>query len=213
MSFEKWAFFTLSISLLISTPGPMAMLLVQHGIRYGVRQSISTLIGGNVSSIILLALAVLGVGALAISHQRFLDVIKLGGAFYLIYLGIQNFKAEKQEKPSNKEKVDSRLTHIKRFTQGFLVGISNPKDIIFFASFIPQFVDYAGNTQKQIFFLCTTWAVIDLMIMTAYCLSASRLNAGFTTAALILRRVAGVVLVAIGIISLIELTQTYLRMI
>jgi threonine/homoserine/homoserine lactone efflux protein len=210
VSLDKWLLFSSSISLLISTPGPMAMLLMQYSARYGVRRSLPVILGGNIASILLLGLAVVGVGALAANQQWLLDIIRLCGSFYLIYLGIESFKAGAVKEQSIESETSKQIGCATRFTQGFLVGISNPKDIIFFASFIPQFVESSSSSNAQILLLCVTWAVIDLIIMTTYSFSASQLNSRVTRTVQWLPRISGIVLVGIGLHSLVELSKGYL---
>ncbi|MBR9800081.1 MAG: LysE family transporter, partial [Gammaproteobacteria bacterium] len=93
MELTVWLAYVSVITALITFPGPFALLCMDHGLRHGRRRSFATVVGGAAASLVLMALSSLGLGAaLAASETGFL-VLKIVGALYLIYLGIQAWRA------------------------------------------------------------------------------------------------------------------------
>lgn len=182
MSLHHWFLYLLVIVALIAMPGPSAMLCLSHGAQHGGRRAIATVLGGVISALTLMLLSVLGVGAMLAASSTLFTMVKLLGALYLLYLGIAAWRSPAPELaglalvPPDAE---PRPLH-KLFGHGFMVGIGNPKDLLFFGALFPQFVDAQQAVLPQLLLLALTWVVADFSIMSCYALMGRRVASLFS---------------------------------
>jgi len=156
--------FAVTVFLLISSPGPIVALVVADG-----RHTFPwwTILGGLLSAQVLLVLA-LGLIHLAIGlDPNLLLAGQILGGLYLLWLGIQLFKAPPDELPNARRG---------SFGRALLVGISNPKDILFLVAFLPAFISLQAPLGQQAPLLLAIWAAIDLLVLVAYGHLASQLH-------------------------------------
>jgi len=178
-----WLAYVSVITALITFPGPFALLCMDHGLRHGRRRSFATVAGGAAASLVLMALSSLGLGAaLAASETGFL-VLKIVGALYLIYLGIQAWRAPSQpvvfDAVGEDGQMRARATRWQLCRKGFGIGISNPKDLLFFGALFPNFIDMAQPQLPQFVALALTWLVVDLLTMSTYAHAGSSISRWF----------------------------------
>jgi len=186
MEFSTWLIYLGVISAVIFTPGPSAILCMSHGLKHGAAKSFATAVGGAVAASILMTISIVGLGAvLAASETAFL-MVKLLGASYLIYLGISAWKNSYSRSGSHPDEIGLVKTDISDdsisslFSKGFLVGISNPKDILFFAALLPSFIDNGTSSQiAQYLALTGTWFVVDVSGMFLYASLGSKISPWF----------------------------------
>lgn len=148
--------FAITVFLLISSPGPIVALVVADG-RHGFPWW--TILGGVLSAQVLLLLA-LGLIHLAIGlDPKLLLAGQILGGLYLLWLGIRLLKAEADD-----------LSSARRgsFRRALLVGLSNPKDILFLVAFLPAFISLQAPLGQQAPMLLAIWATIDLLVLVAY---------------------------------------------
>ncbi|MET1079692.1 MAG: LysE family translocator [Pseudomonas sp.] len=166
MELAIWFTFLLSIMALIAFPGPSAILVVQTARVHGVPAAFSAIAGGCVAAVLLLLAALVGLAQLA--PEGLLEGLKVCGGFYLVYLGVTSLK----QRPAD---VLVQTGSRRFFTRAFFTGISNPKDIIYFTTFLSLFIP--KNPHLGVFVLVIgTWVVVDSAIMACYALFASRQN-------------------------------------
>jgi homoserine/homoserine lactone efflux protein len=175
---QTWLIYLGVIALLIITPGPSAMLCLAHGIQHGKLRTIATVFGGTCASMILMSASALGLGAIIATSEIAFHVIKLLGAAYLIYLGITTWRG-RENAPSG-QTVESGTPSAAKpirilFRNGFMVGISNPKDLIFFGALFPHFIDPAQAQAMQFAILALTWTVLDAVIMLGYAMLGNKI--------------------------------------
>lgn len=158
--------------VMIATPGPVMILVASAGLQGGYRKALQTIIGTNCASLILIALSILILkGMFSVNESLFL-AIKLLGCAYIAYLGYEILKEVYQADQQNIE----RLKPIEGgFQKGFLVGISNPKDIIFFSSFFPQFIGIHPDLNTSLAILVVAWIVLDFFTLSVVYLGFNRL--------------------------------------
>lgn len=161
MSFLLWSQFVLAIGLLIVSPGPSAALVIQYSKqRHGVY--LAAILGGNAASVTLLVLAAVGLSL--VQHEGILLGLQLAGTLYLMYLGISMLKSQQVIRRGRIEDTPKQA-----LLKGFLVGISNPKDILFFASFLSIFLPDTGQGWlSALLILLATWTVVDWLVMLGY---------------------------------------------
>lgn len=161
MSFLLWSQFVLAISLLIVSPGPSATLVIQYS-KQPHSVYLAAILGGNLASMVLLVLAAVGLSL--IQHEGVLLILQLLGTLYLLYLGFSMLRSHTLMRRGRAED-----TAKEAWIKGLLVGISNPKDIIFFASFLSIFLpDNGQGWLSALFILLATWTVVDWLVMLGY---------------------------------------------
>ncbi|MFO2466052.1 LysE family translocator [Pseudomonas sp. 15FMM2] len=157
--------YILTVMLLIATPGPVVALVVATASVSGPRKALSTAIGTNWASLVLIALASYIIVTSAAINIMLLNILSLVGCLFIGYLALDTLRSVPA--PS------STQAPVKNAAQGglwrgFIVGISNPKDIIFFISFFPQFIQVTSSSKHSLLLLSLLWVVIDLLILGTY---------------------------------------------
>ncbi|GAB4437332.1 MAG: LysE family translocator [Anaerolineae bacterium] len=163
------AFIVASLALLV-TPGPAVLYVVARSVDQGRRAGIVSVVGLHVGTLFHVAAAALGISAILVSSALAFNVVKLLGAAYLIYLGIQKFRERGQ---TARVAVSAPQKEARIFYQGVVVNLLNPKLALFFFAFLPQFVDPArGAVAGQIVLLGCTFVILGLCSDSAYALLA-----------------------------------------
>lgn len=177
-----WITYVGVIIALIIFPGPVALLCTSHGLRFGRRRASATVVGGTLASLALMVLSALGLGAILAASETAFHVLKLVGGAYLVILGLQAWRRAGDASPLDASISTPQPTGTstgRLFRQGFLVGVSNPKDLLFFAALFPNFIDVGEPRLAQFAILAATWAVIDLALMSLYAAMGSGLGRWF----------------------------------
>ncbi|MBP3865264.1 MAG: LysE family translocator [Pseudomonas sp.] len=173
MSLETWLLFSSAALVVILIPGPLSLLMISNSLNYGLRRSYPAFLGGVFASICLLSASALGLGALLLASEKLFSALKIVGALYLFYLAWQSWKQSRQ--PATVTNVPEAAP-IPRFSalfgRAFVLGASNPKDILFFAAFLPQFLNPDLPFLNQLLVMIATWTVLDLLCKLAYGLGA-----------------------------------------
>ena len=173
MNLDTWLLFASAAWVVILIPGPLSLLMVSNSLSYGLRRSAPAFIGGVSASICLLSASALGLGALLLASQELFSALKIVGALYLFYLAWQSWQASRQAaKPMVADEPPANPSARGMFWKAFGLGASNPKDILFFAAFLPQFISAAQPMLNQLLVMIATWAVLDLACKLFYGLSA-----------------------------------------
>lgn len=176
MNIAEYLLYCMTVVIMIATPGPVMMLVASAGLKGGYRKALQTIFGTNFASLILITVSILVLkGFLDISEQWFRG-IKILGCIYIAYLGFQILREvffSKQEESPSQLKSKSMNGG---FKQGFLVGISNPKDILFFAAFFPQFVQITPHLDISLGILTLSWIVLDFATLSMIYLSFNFLS-------------------------------------
>jgi len=165
MAFDLWLIYLVATIGLSLTPGPNGLLALSHGAMHGVKKCTFTITGGVFGFVILMAISLAGMGALLIASEQGFMIAKWLGAAYLVYLGVKTWRSPPPQVRDDTQ-VDTSPVKSGRalFTQGFFVAISNPKVIIFFAAFLPQFIDTSAPKMIQFVILATTFAVSEFLV-------------------------------------------------
>ncbi len=172
--------FLMASFVLAVTPGPGVFYVVARSVLQGRRYGLASVVGIAIGNFGNAAGASLGLGALfAVSALAF-DVVKWAGALYLIYLGIRILTSGRSETAGARPEPAS----LKRIAvDGFVVALFNPKTAIFFAAFLPQFINPAGNVIGQSLLLGGIFVLIAAATDVVYALTASQMSARFTRSA------------------------------
>ena len=173
MSLETWLLFSSAALVVILIPGPLSLLMISNSLNYGLRRSFPAFLGGVIASICLLSASALGLGALLLASEQWFSALKIAGALYLFYLAWQSWKQSRQ--PATAAHVPEAAPKPRfsaLFGRAFVLGASNPKDILFFAAFLPQFLNPDQPFFPQLLVMIATWTVLDLLCKLAYGLGA-----------------------------------------
>ncbi|MCU1646370.1 MAG: LysE family translocator [Nocardia sp.] len=164
--------FFVAATVLIVIPGPGVLFVIGRALSSGRRAAFLSVLGHSLGVLLMLVLVAAGLGAVVAASAIALTVVKLAGAVYLIYLGVQAIR----ERRSLREAWESRAEPaqgVRVLRQAFLVGISNPKAIIFFSAVLPQFVaPAAGRVPLQILILGLIFVAIALVSDSTWALVA-----------------------------------------
>jgi len=172
MSIAAWLAFTLAYGMMAVAPGPTTLLVVSYGLAHGRRTALSVVAGTSLGDACCLAAALFGVGAvLAASATAFL-ALKIAGGIYLAFLGIRLWHAPLL---TPAEAPPPRSCH-RAFLHAWLTTVFNPKSILFFMVFVPQFVNERASLLPQFLLMVATVLVCGAAVDGGYSLFASRLR-------------------------------------
>ncbi len=199
--------FALLAFLLIIAPGPNVLFVISRSLMLGRAAGVGTAAGGQIGVFLQVAAVAFGIGALVERSVAVFTVIKLVGAAYLVFLGVQAWRHRGSLRAALDTPVEPRsLARI--LWDGALVGASNPKAIVFFAAVLPQFVNRsAGHVPVQMLLLGAVFITIAVVCDSSWALAAGTARAWFTRSPRRLALVGGTGgLVMIGIGASLALT-------
>jgi threonine/homoserine/homoserine lactone efflux protein len=198
MSLDLYLAFVAATALLILLPGPNVMLLVANSLAYGPRRALVTLAGTSSAIAVQLVVVALGMGSLILVLAGWFAWLRWLGAGYLLWLGVRQWRAT----PVALEDIDAGAVGARRlFWQGVRVSATNPKTLLCYAAFFPQFVDPHGPPGPQLALLCTTFLVIATVLDGSYVLLAGRVRGWLRgrRGARLRNRITGSLLIATGL--------------
>ncbi len=202
MQFSLWLALAGAGVLVSFTPGAGAINTMSNSLTSGFRRSIWGILGQQAALVIHVLIVALGVGVLVASSPVAFNVIRYAGAAYLVYLGIRQFLSKPQLDQERSESLRNEPAW-SMFRRGLWVNLLNPKAIVFFLAFMPQFIRPEQPLIPQYLVLTATVVVIDILVMWFFFAAAAKTFQRFTHDArgqLILNRIFGVLFVAVGIL-------------
>ena len=187
--------FLLITAVLIVAPGPVVTLVVATGATKGVRAALTTVAGTTTGNALLLAGIALGLNWVVAHAGLLFEALRWTGAAYLVWLGVQVWR--------NAGRAGDELadTGRRRFLRGLIVALSNPKTIVFFSAFLPQFVDPRLPAGPQLAAMCAASALMAAVMDSAWAVASGCGRAWFMkpARARLLRRLSGCVLIGGGV--------------
>ncbi|WP_028773724.1 LysE family translocator [Shewanella waksmanii] len=181
MSIETWLLYLMAILLIAISPGTIAVLSMSHGIHFGKVRSLATAFGSVSSALLLMFASAAGLGALLSASEYGFTILKYCGAAYLLYLGIRLLLTKASGHGLDLQHIKGKGSAKQMFKEAFLVGISNPKDLLFFGALFPQFIDMTAPQGPQLAILAVTWAVVDFSFVMLYASMANVLAPSLKT--------------------------------
>ena len=172
MTLETWWLYVGAVVLISCTPGPNVLYVTTRSIRSGLGPAFIGVAGCLTALVLMLTGSVAGLSAVLLALPGAFDVLKIAGAAYLVYLGIQVWRepvAEQAPPPA------TGTSGAMLYRDGFLVGISNPKLLVFAAAFFPQFIDPSRTVGPQFALMVATFLGIELFFYSLYALSGRKL--------------------------------------
>ena len=197
MEFNTWLIYLVAAIGLSLSPGPNGLLALTHGALHGRRKALYTIFGGALGFTIVVALSMFGIGALLKTSLTWLVVMKWAGGAYLVWLGIQVWHSP----PIGVELTGSAPPRAgwSMFRQGALSALSNPKGLLFFAAFLPQFIDPARSLVAQFFVMAGSFAVVEIATEWFIASMAHRISPWLRRVGRRFNQACGGVFVAIGV--------------
>ncbi|MEY3561881.1 MAG: hypothetical protein RL068_1033 [Actinomycetota bacterium] len=198
MDFGTWVLYAFAAVGLSLTPGPNGLLALTHGALYGTRKTIATILGGIIGFGIVVAASMFGIGALLQASAELLTVLKWLGGTYLVWLGIQVWRSDPigvADKSGGKA-----VGNASRFQQGLLSAVTNPKGILFFVAFLPQFIDPARSLWIQFVVMAATFMFIEFWYEFVVALMADKIQPWLKRVGKNFNRIFGSIFIAIGIL-------------
>ncbi|MFN5881280.1 MAG: LysE family translocator [Burkholderiales bacterium] len=220
MSLQLWLLYTLAALGLSLSPGPNSLLALTHGALHGVRASIATLVGGSIGFTFIIALSMFGIGALLQASPLALKTLQWAGAAYLAWLGVQVWRspplrlsfdqpvqpsneaacpAPSEGNPSTSEGSPSPPSPGSLFRQGLFAASTNPKGILFFGAFLPQFIEPSGSVMMQFIIMAATFVVIEFFVELALATTAQRVAVWLARVGRTFNRVCGALFVGLAL--------------
>ncbi|MEU3183619.1 LysE family translocator [Streptomyces sp. NPDC006923] len=181
VSTERLLAFAAVSLLVIAVPGPSVLFVIGRALAHGRRTALATVVGNVIGSYALVVAVALGVGALVERSVTVFLAVKLAGALYLVFLGVQAFRHRKDMRASDMSApAGPARGDLRTVGDGFVVGITNPKGVVFFAAVLPQFVDHSlGRLPAQMLLLGLVPITIGLITDTLWGLGAAAARTWF----------------------------------
>lgn len=171
MVIESWFAFVIASAVLLVIPGPTILAVISYSIAHGRQANIPLVVAVALGDSTALFASILGLGALLAISAFWFTVVKVAGGLYLLYLGIKLFRAGLLSAETTAPDVSS--SRLKLFANTYLVTALNPKGIVFFVAFLPQFITPGANGSSQLWLLAITFVVLATINATLYTVFAS----------------------------------------
>jgi threonine/homoserine/homoserine lactone efflux protein len=204
MSIEHWLAFSAASAILLAIPGPTVLLVISYALGHGRKVAGATVAGVALGDFMAMTASMLGLGALLATSATIFTILKWVGAAYLIYLGIKLWRAP----VASGEPVDDAEEHagerpVRIFLHSYLVTALNPKSLIFFVAFLPQFLDPARPVLTQLAIFEMTFLVLAIANATAYALLAATARKQICKPRVqrIVNRTGGSLMIGAGVLS------------
>lgn len=198
MSLQTWLLYLLAATGLSLSPGPNGLLALTHGALYGPRRALFTVLGGGLGFFVLIGLSMFGIGALIAASPPGLTALQWLGGAYLAWLGVQVWRAPPIGLDAGARAVPRSGASM--FLQGALCAVTNPKGLLFFAAFLPQFVDPTRSLALQFLVMAGTFVVIEIVTEALIAGTSHRLSPWLQRVGRRFNQACGGLFVAIGVL-------------
>jgi len=195
MNLSSYLLYLAAVVLLVITPGPTMLMCASNALNHGAVRAMASAAGALTASLAVMAFSALGLGAVLAASATAFTLLKIAGAAYLIWLGIRMMRGSAP--PLRDAPVAGRRS---LYVQGLFVGASNPKALLFFAAFFPQFIDPAHPVLPQFMLLAFTFVALDGLMLAACALGVGRVAAWLRQARVVrwINRVCGGLFTLLG---------------
>ncbi|MEM6409542.1 MAG: LysE family translocator [Pseudomonadota bacterium] len=200
MDLSVWLAFVAASTALLLIPGPTVLLVLSYAISQGKRVALATAAGVATGDLIAMSASLAGLGAIVLASATLFSALKLVGAAYLLYLGIKLILSASELSQGRVEKARSASVR-NVFGHAAAVTALNPKSIVFFIAFVPQFISVDRALAPQFVVLVATFVSLAALNAFAYAILADRLSARIARPSVLawLARAGGGALVAMGL--------------
>lgn len=201
MDLTLWLAFTAASSVMLAIPGPTVMLVASYAMTRGQDTGWATVPGVALGDLLAMTVSLLGAGAVLAASAELFTLLKLAGAGYLVWLGIQLWrsKPELAALPGG----DQRRDKVRMFSNAFVVTALNPKGIVFFVAFVPQFIDPARPVVAQCAVLIATFVILGALNAAFWAVTAGTMRHRFSSprALRLVNRLGGSAMIGAGLLT------------
>ena len=176
MALTTYLAFLLACAVVMIVPGPAVTLIVANSLRHGRRAGLTNVAGIQLGLALTMGVVLLGLASLIAALGDWFEWLRLAGAAYLIWLGWKMLRYPGEAEPG----ATPRTPRGGFFLQGLAVSLSNPKVLLFFGAFFPQFMDPDGNFALQVLIMGISAMALAAISDSAYALLASRAGAALS---------------------------------
>lgn len=174
--------FALASLVLVVVPGPSVLFVVGRSLTLGRIHGLLSVFGNGLGAVPLVVAVAVGLGAVVAESIVIFTLVKLLGAAYLIYLGVQAIRHRRGGVGQDHEQGAPSTSPGRSLRQAFVVGVTNPKTIVFFAAVLPQFVDpSSGNIAAQMIILGLVFISVALLTDSVWAMAAGSARAWFAS--------------------------------
>jgi len=196
MSISLYAAFVAASTILMLIPGPNVALIVANSIALGGRFGLLTVLGTSAAMIVQLGLTALGMSALLGAMAQVFEALRWAGVIYLGWLGLSAWRAPATDLTRTRPEPRSAR---KILLRGFFVSLTNPKTLLFYAAFFPQFIDARASLAPQFALLGATFVAVALIVDSGWALLAGRFRAALGLNGKLRNRLTGALLMGAGL--------------
>ena len=206
ISGSRLAAFFISSALIILVPGPSVLFTLARGVAWGRVVAVLTVLGNSLGTILLAEMMAVGLGPLLQRSKPLSIVLQVAGGAYLLWLGVDALRHRKEHAQAMTKREPQRPTNLMIVRQGFVVGILNPKSLVFFGAVFPHFVDRShGSVTAQLLLLGAIFTVMGFVSDATWGLIAGTAREWLADSPKrleMLRTIGGVVMCALGVLIL-----------
>lgn len=171
MSLETWLAFVAASTILLTIPGPTILAVISYGVSHGARANVALVSAVALGDATAVFASLVGLGALMAASAFWFTVVKVIGGLYLLYLGVKLLRSGVAPVTFAATSTPASLRRL--FTNNYVVTALNPKGIVFFIAFLPQFVTPGAGSAGQLWLLGATFVVLGALNAAIYALFAS----------------------------------------
>ncbi|MBP6493841.1 MAG: LysE family translocator [Rhodoferax sp.] len=175
MTLTTYFIYLAAVALLVVTPGPTMLMSMTNAATYGTAKALMSTAGSVTAVLGVMILSSMGLGAVLAASNTAFTVLKVVGAAYLIYLGITTFLNADRAVLATASPLAPTRSARSLYLQGWMVGASNPKALLFFSAFFPQFIDPQAAFVPQFAILASTFIAIEFSVLSLCCVFTARL--------------------------------------
>jgi threonine/homoserine/homoserine lactone efflux protein len=196
MSLHLYLAFVAAVTILMLIPGPNVALIVANSLAHGARYGLVTVAGTSAAMVVQLGLTALGMTTLLGALARGFEILRWIGVAYLAFLGLRAWRAPALDLTRARPEPRAARAILLR---GFLVSLTNPKTLLFYAAFLPQFLEASGNVGRQLAILSVTFVALALLLDGGWALLAARLRGVLGVNGRLRNRLTGSLLMGAGL--------------
>lgn len=202
MSLELWLAFVAACMIILPIPGPTVLLVVSYALGHGRRSALATVAGVALGDLTSITAAMLGLGALLLTSATLFTALRWIGAAYLIYLGIKLWRAPVASNGDTPVVTETRASRM--FLHAYIVTALNPKSIVFFIAFLPQFIDLSAPIVTSMVIVGATFVILATVNALAYALMAAAARGAIRKPSVqrAVNRVGGSLLIGSGLLAI-----------
>lgn len=173
-SSSQWLAFLIASVLFIQVPGPSLLFTIGRALTVGRRQALLSVVGNALGLVVQAGFVALGLGAVVAANAAAYTALKLVGAAYVVWLGVSAIRNRADARLALETPGPTPAARGHAVRTGFLVGVTNPKTVVFFAAFLPQFTSDSGPAAVQLAVLGVVFGVLAMGSDSLWALGAGK---------------------------------------